>query len=99
MSTEIIIELRPLEGQKSAKAVGSVTLATDQGEVSIMGVRVMHQENKTPWVSYPRIEYDSKKTGKKEYKDVLNFSHRLQKTVEDAVLAKYRELSENAAPF
>jgi DNA-binding cell septation regulator SpoVG len=99
MSTEIIVELRPLEGQKTARAIGSITLATDQGELSIVGIRVMQPENKPPWISYPRIEYDSKTTGKKEYKDVLSFSHRLKKTVDDAVLVKYRELQDNATPF
>ncbi|HWR84174.1 MAG TPA: hypothetical protein VN285_12810 [Candidatus Deferrimicrobium sp.] len=99
MTTEIIIDLRLLENQKSAKAVGNVTLATNQGDATILGVRVIHQDDKAPWVAFPQIEYDSKVSGKKERKNVLSFSHRLDKAIKDAVLAKYRELSGSGVPF
>lgn len=99
MQTEIIIELRPLENQKSAKAIGSVTLATDQGDLTILGVKVIHQDGKSPWVAIPQIEYLTKDTKEKKHKDVVSMSHRLDKTIKDGVLTKYRELVGGNVPF
>jgi DNA-binding cell septation regulator SpoVG len=99
MATELTIELRLLENQKSGKAVGSVTIATDLGEVTILGVKVIHQDGKEPWVALPQVEWETKDTKEKRRKDIVNLSHRLDKTIKDAILAKYAEISQNGSPF
>ena len=99
MQTEVIIELRLLDNQKSAKAIGNVTLVTDLGDATILGIRVIHQDGKEPWVAFPQLEYESKTTGKRERKNVIDLGRRLDKTIKDAVLEKYKELSTNNVPF
>ncbi len=99
MTSEVIIDLKLLENQKSGKAVGSVTIATDLGDVTILGVKVIHQDGKEPWVALPQVEWETKDTKEKRRKDIVNFSHRLDRTVKDAILAKYAELCQNGSPF
>ncbi len=98
MSSEITVELKTVSGQKSRKARASVTLDTDLGELTIAQISVIHQDGKEPWVALPTIDFEDKQNpGKYVRLDTVLPGHRLKKAISDAVLAKYRELSD--APF
>jgi hypothetical protein len=95
MNTEIFIDLRLVENQKSTRAVGNVTIVTDQGDLTIQGVKVILKDGNPPWVAFPQIEWDDKVTKEKKRKKILSFSHRLEKVVTDMLMLRYQELCGN----
>lgn len=97
MTTEVITQLRLLEKQTVVKAVGNVTITTDLGEITILGVKVIQMDGKLPWVAYPQTEYERKDSKEKVRKDVVELGHRLDKAVKDAVLNQFAELTGHAA--
>ena len=99
MENDIVVDLRLINDQKSTKAYGSVTIPTRFGDITILKLRVIHQDQKEAWVALPQISYPDKQTGETRHADVLDLGVRLKLAVADAVLAKYRELTESDAPF
>ncbi len=98
MSKEIAVELRILSNQELRKAKAKVTFDTELGELTIVQLTVLQKNGEDPWVSMPSISFpDKKNPGKTVYMDTVLPGHRLRRAISDAVLAKYRELSD--APF
>lgn len=96
MTTEIIPQLRLLDKESVVKAVGDVTITTDLGEITIVGVKVIQMDGKSPWVAYPQTEYERKDSKEKVRKNVVDLGHRLDKAIKDAVLNQFAELTGHA---
>ena len=99
MENEIMVEIRLVKDQKATKAVGSITLSTGLGDLTLQKVRVIHQDGKDPWVAYPQVDFADKESGERRHIDIIIPSQRLRKAVSDAVLNKYKELLNGNAPF
>lgn len=99
MTTEIMVELRVVSDHKSRKAKATVTLDTSYGELTIDYLFVIHQEGESPWVAYPKIDFpDKDRAGEYRHLKIFLPGRRLKMAISDAVLAKYRELSESDVP-
>lgn len=99
MENQIVVDLRLVKDQKVAKAFGSVIVPTAYGDLTILKVRVVHQDGKEPWMALPTNDYKDKETGDFKHSNVVELSARLKKAVSDCVLARYRELLESGVPF
>jgi len=92
MSNEMLVEVRPIEGDRAAKAFAEVTLQTEHGELTLSRLRVIHQDGKEPWVAYPDIRYQDNSSGEYRNLKTIQPGARLRKAISEAVLAKYAEL-------
>ncbi len=99
MESQIVVDLRLVKDQKVTKALGSIIIPTAYGDLTILKLRVIHQDGKEAWVALPQIDYKDKQTGDPKHARVLELSARLNKAVSETVLAKYRELLGSALPF
>lgn len=93
MSIEMLIEVRPIDGDKAVKAIAEVTLQTEQGELTLSRLKVIHQDGKDPWVAYPTIDYKDRESGDFRHLPVITPGVRLKKAIQSAVLKKYAELA------
>ena len=99
MTNQIAVELKVVTDQKSRKAKATVTLDTINGELTIDHLSVIHQNGKSPWVAYPTIDFpDRQKAGEYRHLDIFIPGYRLKKSISDAVLAKYKEISGSDVP-
>ncbi len=94
--TEILVELRMTESEAAHKANANVTLQTDFGELTIIRVKVIHQDGKKPWVALPNIRYRDKSTDEYKNLNILLPGARLKKAISDAVLTKYAEAGDGS---
>ena len=93
MPIEMLVEVRLIDGDTAAKASAEVTLQTEDGELTLSRLRVIHQDGKEPWVAYPTIDYKDRETGNYRHLDTIKPGVRLKKTIQSAVLEKYAELA------
>lgn len=92
MLNEIAVELRIVDDQKSTRATANVTFDTSHGELTIARIRVIHKEDKEPWISFPDISFpDRENSGKYVHLDIVKPGARLKKAISDAVLEEYEK--------
>ncbi len=84
---KLLAELKLLEGTSSIKALADLTVGLPSGDLTIRGLRVIHQPSKEAWVAFPQSSYV--KDGKQINKDILILSRSLRKEVCDLVLTEY----------
>ena len=78
------------------RAFADVTLLTTLGEVTIRGFRVVQKaEDQPPWIALPATSY--KKNGDTKFKDLLDMSQATRRKLAEAILAKYRRVSESSS--
>lgn len=92
MSLDLLVEVRLIDGDSAAKAYAEVTLQTEQGELTLSRLKVIHQDGKEPWVAYPTIDYKDRESGDFRHLDVIKPGVRLKKTIQNEILEKYAEL-------
>lgn len=99
MDNNIIVEIRPNDTGTAFKASAEVTLMTAFGEISLSRLRVIHQDGKEPWVSYPEISFIPKNSDITCYMKIILPSKRLDQEIKKAVLDKYYQLKTEADQF
>lgn len=80
------VDLRPVQSGK-LKAFADVTIPSVLGDLMILGFRVIHEDEKHPWVGFPSNSYP--KDGKIVNKRLLDISGRAKREIAKAVLLEY----------
>jgi DNA-binding cell septation regulator SpoVG len=89
---DILVQVRRVEFGKSIKATADLTLTLEGGEITIRGLRVIHQEGKYPWVAFPTNSYKDSSGQMKNF-NWLEMSRKLKQEIADEVLTQYKQLS------
>ena len=87
----ISITLRKLDFGNSIKANADVLLEFDEGEVTIKGLKVIHQNGKPAWVAMPSNSYKDRSGEFKNFQ-IVEFSRKLKERICTEVLEKYKTL-------
>ena len=98
MAEKLMVGLRIVDNMDPVKALAEITIPTEFGELTIVRIKVIHQNGKEPWVALPDIRF---KDSSGEYRSVpiVIPGRRLKSTISETVLSKYREGLENDPPF
>jgi len=89
--TKISIDIRRTDFSNSIKANADVTLTLEEGDLTIKGFRVIHQEGKSPWVALPSNCYKDKAGEFKNFKNI-EMPRRLNEHISKAILEQYQSL-------
>lgn len=89
----ITVDVRLLSDAKPVAGLANVTIETALGELTIRKVKIIHQDDKQPWIALPNNDYKEQGSGEWKHVPILDLGVRLKKAVFEAVLIKYSELS------
>ena len=99
MQNEILADVKLVDQKGSTKATAEVTIGTDFGDLTILRVRIIHQEGKDPWVTLPDISFKDTSSGEYRHISIIIPSRRLEREIFNLVLDKYGKLLTDATPF
>ena len=85
------VTLKKLENSKQVKAIVSVTVMSEQGEFTINGFKVIHQDGKEPWVAMPENRWHDSKGEFRNYQ-IVEAGKRFHRFITDIILKEYEAL-------
>jgi DNA-binding cell septation regulator SpoVG len=86
---KILIDIRRVDFNNSVKANVEVTLILEEGDLTMKGFKVIHQEGKKPWVALPTTSYKDQTGEYKNFK-IVEMSRRLYEQISKAILDQYQ---------
>jgi DNA-binding cell septation regulator SpoVG len=98
MNSEILVELRPVEGQKKLRAFANITFDSAHGEITIYGFKVIEKDNGELWVAPPSTGKKDESTGDFRNFNIVKPGARFKAAYEDAILAEYRKQIDRRQP-